>query len=65
MYSNPPMMGAHLVANILGDPTLKQRWYKEVRIAAATMAASDGPDQDPSCMLFISCSRVFKRCSSP
>lgn len=31
MYSNPPLQGAHLVADILGDSTLKQRWYKEVR----------------------------------
>jgi aspartate aminotransferase len=30
MYSNPPQAGAHLVAEILGDSTLKQRWYKEV-----------------------------------
>mmetsp|Transcript_15989 Transcript_15989/g.48018 ORF Transcript_15989/g.48018 Transcript_15989/m.48018 type:complete len:430 (-) Transcript_15989:310-1599(-) len=31
MYSNPPMMGAHLVSNILGDPKLKQRWFVEVK----------------------------------
>jgi hypothetical protein len=30
MYSNPPQAGAHLVAEILGDSNLKQRWYKEV-----------------------------------
>ena len=30
MYSNPPMMGAHLVSNILGDPQMKQRWFVEV-----------------------------------
>lgn len=31
MYSNPPLTGAHLVANILGDPKMKQRWFVEVR----------------------------------
>lgn len=31
MYSNPPMMGAHIVSNILGDPSMKKRWYAEVK----------------------------------
>lgn len=31
MYSNPPMMGAHIVSNILGDADMKRRWYAEVK----------------------------------
>jgi len=31
MYSNPPLTGAHLVANILGDKAMKHRWFVEVR----------------------------------
>lgn len=31
MYSNPPMMGAHIVSNILGNADMKRRWYAEVK----------------------------------
>ncbi|KAL1124404.1 hypothetical protein AAG570_001033 [Ranatra chinensis] len=31
MYSNPPIHGARIVANILGDPSLKQQWLTEVK----------------------------------
>jgi len=34
MYSNPPIYGAKVVANILGDPQLKSLWQKEVKIMA-------------------------------
>lgn len=34
MYSNPPLHGALLVANILQDPGLKQQWYGEVAVMA-------------------------------
>lgn len=27
MYSNPPIHGARIVAEILGDPTLKAQWF--------------------------------------
>jgi len=31
MYSNPPIYGARVVSNVLGDPELKQLWLKEVK----------------------------------
>jgi len=31
IYSNPPVYGARIVANILGDPQLKSLWQKEVK----------------------------------
>lgn len=31
MYSNPPIHGARIVAEILSDPTLKQQWLGEVK----------------------------------
>jgi aspartate aminotransferase len=37
MYSNPPLHGALLVAQILHDPDLKQKWY-----AVSAMACSNG-----------------------
>jgi len=33
-YSNPPITGARIVANVLGDPALNQLWRKEVKIMA-------------------------------
>lgn len=32
MYSNPPLHGALIVSNILGDAELKQLWLKEVKV---------------------------------
>lgn len=29
-YSNPPAHGANVVAEVLGDPELKKRWFKDV-----------------------------------
>jgi len=34
MYSNPPITGARLVAEILNDPELSKEWYKEVKLMA-------------------------------
>lgn len=34
MYSNPPIYGARIVANILGDQELKALWQKEVKVMA-------------------------------
>jgi len=34
MYSNPPVYGARIVANILGDAELTQLWRKEVKLMA-------------------------------
>lgn len=31
MYSNPPIHGAHLVREILGDQTLRKQWLQEVK----------------------------------
>lgn len=31
MYSNPPIHGARIVAEILGDPSLKKQWLGEVK----------------------------------
>lgn len=31
MYSNPPIHGAHIVREILGDPTLRAEWLGEVK----------------------------------
>lgn len=31
MYSNPPIHGARIVAEILGDPTLKAEWLQDVK----------------------------------
>jgi aspartate aminotransferase len=32
MYSNPPLHGALIVSTILGDPSLKTLWLKEVKV---------------------------------
>jgi len=34
MYSNPPIYGARVVANILNDPELTSLWRKEVKVMA-------------------------------
>lgn len=31
MYSNPPIHGALVVAEILSDPQLKAQWYQECK----------------------------------
>jgi len=31
MYSNPPLHGARIVSKVLGDPSLRQLWLKEVK----------------------------------
>lgn len=31
MYSNPPIHGARIAAEILNDPNLKKQWYGEVK----------------------------------
>ena len=31
MYSNPPLHGARIVAEVLSDPELKAEWYKECK----------------------------------
>lgn len=31
MYSNPPINGARIVSEILGDPQLKQEWLGDVK----------------------------------
>lgn len=34
MYSNPPIHGARLVTEILGDPSVKQEWLGDVKLMA-------------------------------
>lgn len=34
MYSNPPVHGARIVANIVGDPTLFNEWKEEMEMMA-------------------------------
>jgi aspartate aminotransferase len=34
MYSNPPLTGARLVANVLNSPDLLQEWHQEVKLMA-------------------------------
>jgi aspartate aminotransferase len=34
MYSNPPIHGAKIVANIVGDPTLFNEWKAEMEMMA-------------------------------
>lgn len=34
MYSNPPIHGARIVTEVLGDPQLKSTWLKEVKLMA-------------------------------
>jgi aspartate aminotransferase len=34
MYSNPPIHGARIVAEVLGDPKLKQQWTQECKTMA-------------------------------
>jgi aspartate aminotransferase len=34
MYSNPPIHGARIVAEVLGDPQLKQQWTQECKTMA-------------------------------
>lgn len=30
-YSNPPLYGARIVAEILGDPSMKEEWARECK----------------------------------
>lgn len=34
MYSNPPVHGARIVANVVGDPTLFNEWKEEMEMMA-------------------------------
>lgn len=34
MYSNPPVHGARIVANVVGDPNLFSEWKEEMKIMA-------------------------------
>ena len=34
MYSNPPVHGARIVANVVGDPVLFDEWRAEMQIMA-------------------------------
>lgn len=34
MYSNPPVHGARIVANVVGDPKLFNEWKKEMELMA-------------------------------
>lgn len=34
MYSNPPIHGARIVSEILGDPELKKEWLADVKVMA-------------------------------
>jgi aspartate aminotransferase len=34
MYSNPPVHGARIVANVVGDPTLFNEWKEEMEMLA-------------------------------
>jgi aspartate aminotransferase len=34
MYSNPPIYGARVIAEILGDKELSKEWYREVKVMA-------------------------------
>jgi len=34
MYSNPPIYGARVIAEILGDKELTKEWYREVKVMA-------------------------------
>ena len=34
MYSNPPVHGARVVAEVLGDPELKAQWFSECKLMA-------------------------------
>jgi aspartate aminotransferase len=39
MYSNPPVEGARIAAEVLGDPQLKSEWHKELKGMAGRIQA--------------------------
>lgn len=39
MYSSPPLHGARVAAEILGDPELRALWYEELQGMSARLAA--------------------------
>ncbi|OMO90729.1 Aspartate/other aminotransferase [Corchorus olitorius] len=41
MYSNPPVHGARIVANVVGDPTLFKEWNEEMEMMAGRIKNCD------------------------